>query len=120
MDPFTWIVVGGLCALILALLALGKWYPGSGADVLDWKPTRSAELEYQNELDDTAQMIAAQNALRAKRGLPPRSEQDVEADVERDKQQLREISERYFDEHGGGAERDGRRDAPPSKWDALD
>jgi hypothetical protein len=109
MDVFTWIVVGGLCLLILSLLAIGRWYPGSGADVLDWKPTRSAELEYQNELDDTEQMIAAQNALRAKRGLPPRTEADVEHDVERDKEQLREISERYFREHGGG-----------SRWDALD
>ena len=119
MDPFTWIVVGGLCALILALLALGKWYPGSGADVLDWKPTRSAELEYQNELDDTAQMIAAQNARRAKRGLPPRSEEDVELDVERDKQQLRDISDRYFREHGGGAARDDQLEGG-SKWDRLD
>jgi hypothetical protein len=106
VDPFTAIAVGGLCALILALLALGKWYPGSGADVLDWKPTRSPELEYQNELDDTEQMIAAQNALRAKRGLPPRSEEDVELAIERDKAELRAISERYFREHGGGAARD--------------
>lgn len=119
MDPFTWIVVGGLCALILALLAIGKWYPGSGADVLDWKPTRSPELEIQNEIDDTEQMIAAQNALRAKRGLPPRSEEDVQAAVERDKAQLRELSDRYFREHGGGAARDGQRDGG-SKWDALD
>jgi hypothetical protein len=102
VDPFTAIAVGGLCALILALLALGKWYPGSGADVLDWKPTRSPEVEFQNELDDTAQMIAAQNALRAKRGLPPRSEDDVELAIERDKAELRAISERYFSEHGGG------------------
>lgn len=103
MDPFTWIVVGGLLSLVVVLLAIGKWYPGSGADVLDWKPTRSAEVEIQNDIDDTAQMIAAQNALRAKRGLPPRSEEDVEESVERDKAELRRLADRYFDEHGGGA-----------------
>ena len=120
MDPFTFIVFGGLGALVVVLLLIGKFYPGSGADVLDWKPTRSAELEAQNDIDDAEQMIAAQNALRAKRGLAPRTEADVEADIERDKQQLREISDRYFSEHGGGAERDGQKDRPGSKWDALD
>jgi hypothetical protein len=110
VDPFTWIVVGGLSAFVLVLLAIGKWYPGSGADVLDWKPTRSPEVEFQNELDDTEQMIAAQNALRAKRGLPPRTEQDVELDVAADEAALREISDRYFREHGGGAERPAPRD----------
>lgn len=105
MDPFTFIVFGGLGALVVVLLLIGKFYPGSGADVLDWKPTRSPELEIQNEIDDTEQMINAANALRAKRGLPPRTTEDVELDVERDKQQLRELSQRYFDEHGGGADR---------------
>ena len=92
MDPFTFIVAGGLGALIVVLLLIGKFYPGSGAEVLDWKPTRSPEVEIQNEIDDTAQMIAAQNVLRAKRGLPERTTDDVELDIERDKQELREIS----------------------------
>lgn len=105
MDPFTFIIGGGLLALVVFLLLLGKFYPGSGADVLDWKPTRSPEVEFQNEIDDTQQMIDAQNALRAKRGLPPRSEEDVEADVERDKAELKALSEKYFEEHGGGADR---------------
>jgi hypothetical protein len=106
VDPFTFIVFGGLGALVVVLLLIGKFYPGSGADVLDWKPTRSPELEIQNEIDDTEQMIAAQNALRAKRGLPARTTEDVELDIERDKQELRDLSERYFREHGGGAARD--------------
>jgi hypothetical protein len=107
MDPFAWIVVGGLTAFVLILLAIGKWYPGSGADVLDWKPTRSPEVEYQNELEDAEQMTAAKNALRARRGLAPRTEEDVELDVERDRAELREISDRYFREHGGGARERG-------------
>ena len=39
--------------------------PGSGADLLDWKPTRDYETEFQLEEDDVAQMIAAQNELPA-------------------------------------------------------
>ena len=103
MDPFTWIVVGGLTLFVLALLALGQWYPGSGADVLDWKPTRSADVEIQNEIDDVSQMIEAQNAIRRRRGLPDRDVDDVEESVERDKAELRALADRYFDEHGGGA-----------------
>ena len=99
MDPFTIIVVVGLGAFIGALLLLGWLYPGSGADVLDWKPTRSPEVEMQNEIDDVQQMIDAQNAIRRRRGLPDRSEEEIEASVERDKAELRERAEAYFAEH---------------------
>jgi hypothetical protein len=40
----------GLIVLLLVLLA--RAYPGSGADLLDWKPTRSPEVEAQLEIDD--------------------------------------------------------------------
>jgi hypothetical protein len=95
LDPFTIIVVGGLGAFIGALLLLGWLYPGSGADVLDWKPTRSAELEVQNDIDDVQQMIDAQNAIRRRRGLPDRSEQDVEESVRRDKAELEARADAY-------------------------
>ena len=39
-----------------------------GAEQLDWKPTRSAEVEYQNEIDDLEQMTEAVNARRRARG----------------------------------------------------
>jgi hypothetical protein len=51
MD-FAIFAAAGVLALILVFLAIGKWYPGSGADVLDWKPTRSYEDEIQLEMDD--------------------------------------------------------------------
>ncbi len=51
----------------------------SVADLLDWKPTRSPEVEAQNEIDDVQQMIDAQNEYRRKRG----AEEITEADVER-------------------------------------
>src|SRR3712207_6938930 len=47
--------------LFRSILALGLWHPKTGADVLQWKPTRSAEVEAQNDIDDIAQMISAQD-----------------------------------------------------------
>ena len=63
-------------------LAIGKWYPGSGADVLDWKPTRSYEDEIQLEMDDVDQMLEAQNERRRRSGRPQISEDDVREDVD--------------------------------------
>lgn len=88
MDPFSLIVAGGLGLLVVVLVLIGLLYPGSGADVLDWKPTRSPRLDAENEIDDVAQMIAAQNEMRRRRGVPERSEADVEASVARDKAEL--------------------------------
>lgn len=93
MDAFTYIVVGGMAALLVALLLIGKYYPGSGADVLDWKPTRSVEAEVENELDDIEQMLEAQNARRRRRGEPERTEQDIRAQVAADERELRERRE---------------------------
>ena len=77
--------------LVIGLLLIGRFYPGSGADVLDWKPTRSPEVEAQNEIDDIEQMLAAQNERRRRKGLPERTEEQVQADVDASR---REIAER--------------------------
>ena len=90
IDTFTVIVVVGLVLMVLAVLALGQFYPGSGAEQLDWKPTRSPQVEAQNEIDDVAQMLAAQNERRRKRGLPDRTEEEIAAEVRRDHAELKE------------------------------
>ena len=95
MDPFTAIIMGGLAVFVVALLLIGRYYPGSGADVLDWKPTRSPEVETANELDDVSQMLAAQNEIRRRRGLPERTEDDVTADTERHRRELDERVARW-------------------------
>jgi hypothetical protein len=74
MDEFAWLVTGSLIAGILILLAIGKWYPGSGADLVDWKPTRSVELEIELELDDVEQMLEANNERRRASGRPELTE----------------------------------------------
>ena len=78
MDVFT-VVCGGLLAFfVIATLLLGLFSKRSALDILDWRPTRSPELEAENEIDDVAQMIAAQNEIRARNGKPPRTREDVE------------------------------------------
>lgn len=84
MDPFAVIILGGLAGLIIALLLLGRFYPGSGADQLDWKPTRSAETEIQNEIDDFDQMLEAANKRRRRRGEAELTEEGLRSDVGRD------------------------------------
>jgi hypothetical protein len=64
--------------IVLCLVLLARAYPGSGADLVDWKPTRSHEVEAQLELDDVAQMIEAQNEYRRKRGEADLTEDDAE------------------------------------------
>ena len=77
MDPFAAIMLGGVAALVIALLLLGRFYPGSGADQLDWRPTRSADLEVANEIDDLDQMREAVNRKRRARGKPDLTDEDL-------------------------------------------
>jgi hypothetical protein len=95
MDSFALVALVGLIVLFLAFVALGKWYPGTGADVLDWKPTRSVETEVELELDDIDQMLEAQNERRRRRGEADRTEEDVRAEVAAQERELKARSEAY-------------------------
>lgn len=81
MDPFAVIMIAVLGGLVVGLLLLGLFHPRTGADTLDWRPTRSAELEVQNEIDDLDQMLEAANARRRRRGEPELTEDSVRASV---------------------------------------
>ena len=81
MDPFVVIMLGGVGGLVISLLLLGRFYPGSGAEQVDWKPTRSAEQEVQNEIDDLDQMLAATNARRRARGKPELTEDSIAIEI---------------------------------------
>ena len=81
---FILISFGLVAALVVVLVLLARAYPGSGADLLDWKPTRSYETEAMLELDDVQQMIEAQNAYRRKRGAPELTEADANRMAEED------------------------------------
>ncbi|MEA2390786.1 MAG: hypothetical protein QOK31_895 [Solirubrobacteraceae bacterium] len=77
-------MLGGAFALVLFFLVLGRYYPGSGADVLDWKPTRSYEKQVELEIDDLDQMLEARNARRRRRGEPELTTHQVQEQVAED------------------------------------
>ena len=86
MDEFGVFMFFALLVVVLIFLALGKFYPGSGAEQVDWKPTRSPELEAELELEDVDQMLEAQNERRRRSGRPELTEEDMEARVREDEQ----------------------------------
>jgi arsenate reductase len=98
VDTFTLIVSVGMVLLIASILALGLWHPRTGAEVLQWRPTRSPEVEAHNDIDDVAQMIAAQNELRRRHGKEERNEAQVEADVRRHQRELADFADAYWAE----------------------
>ena len=86
--------LGFLLILFLIFVAIGKYHPVSGADVLDWRPTRSPEVEAELELDDVEQMLEAQNERRRRDGREERSEEDVELQVRQDRDFIDAYAER--------------------------
>ena len=76
-------------------LAIGKWHPTSGAEVLDWKPTRSYEDEIELELEDVDQMIEAQNERRRRSGRPEISEEEIRAQVDAAQRELQDRAADY-------------------------
>jgi hypothetical protein len=89
VDAFTVVFGGTLAFFIVGVLLLGIFSTRSPRDILDWKPTRSPEAEAQNEVEDIEQMIEAQNELKRRRGAPEISEEEIEARVREDREQLR-------------------------------
>jgi hypothetical protein len=89
VDEFAVFVLFGFIVVLGIFLALGKWYPGSGAEQVHWRPTRSPELEARLEVEDIDQMLEAQNARRRASGRPELTEDDVRARVAED-ERLRE------------------------------
>ncbi len=68
--------------LVAVLVIVGHFYGGSDAELVDWFPTRSPELEVQNEIDDVRQMVEAQNEMRRRRGAPELDEARFRREVE--------------------------------------
>jgi hypothetical protein len=76
--------LGILAFMIGVLVIVGHYYPGSSANLVDWVPTRSPEVEAQNEIDDIRQMMEAQNEMRRRRGAPEMTEEELQASVAED------------------------------------
>jgi hypothetical protein len=96
--------IGLLALLFVIMFVLVRAFDqNSVADIIDWKPTRSPEVEAQNEVDDVRQMIEAQNAYRRRRGAKEITEEDVERQARED-QAMRARGRGPF--AGGGADDD--------------
>ena len=98
MDPFAVIIFSAVILLVLSVWLVGRFYPGSGAQQLDWHPTRSPELEVQNEIDDMDQMREAVNRRRRARGEAELTEDD--------------LRERVAEDHAETLRLRGRREPP--------
>jgi len=79
---FVLLTLASLLVIVGVLVLIDHYYQGSTADLVDWKPTRSAEVEAQNEIDDVQQMLDAQNEMRRRRGAPEVDERALRAEVE--------------------------------------
>src|SRR5436190_17314431 len=83
--------------IVLLLVLLARAYPGSGADLVDWRPTRSPEVEAELEVEDVDQMIEAQNSYRRRRGAPDLTADDADR-MAREDEAIRERARRSFDD----------------------
>jgi hypothetical protein len=93
---FILISFGMVAVLVVVLVLIARAYPGSGADLVDWKPTRSYEDEAILEMEDVQQMIEAQNVYRRKRGAPELTEEDAHR-MAREDEELRERARASYD-----------------------
>jgi hypothetical protein len=78
---FVLATIAMLAFLIGVLVVVGRLYPGSSAELVDWTPTRSPKVEAENEIADIQQMLDAQNEMRRRRGAPELSEQQLREEV---------------------------------------
>ena len=104
MDEFAAFVFLGGLVVIAIFLAIGRWYPGSGAEQVDWRPTRSPEVEAELEIDDVDQMIEAQNAKRRASGRAEITEADIRAQVAADERWREELRRRARGEPSGATD----------------
>jgi hypothetical protein len=89
--------------IVICLVVVASAYPGSGADLVDWKPTRSDELEAELEIDDVQQMLEAQNEYRRRRGAAELTEEDAER-MAREDEAIRERGRPAGRSPGDGAD----------------
>ena len=75
-----------LLFLVGVLVLVGHFYPGSGADLVDWKPTRDYETEVELEAEDVQQMLDAQNEMRRRRGAKELTREELNQKVAEDEE----------------------------------
>ena len=99
MDPFAVVLVFGLVALILWVVLLGKYAPGSGLDQIGWKSARQVyETREALDAEDLQQMLQAHNARRRARGESEVTVEELEMRVVNDLNEQRRRQEELMAE----------------------
>ena len=99
-----WFVLGTVAMVLVmvgVLFLIDRFYTGGNAELIDWQPTRSPEVEARNEIDDVQQMLEAQNEYRRRRGAPELTEDDANRMAREDediRERARRSHERRLDE----------------------
>ena len=100
MDPFALAMIGLLVALILFLVVVGKFAPGSGLEELGLKSAREiTERRAAADAEDVHQMLEARNARRRARGEREVTLEEMELKVMNELGEERRRREQYIAEH---------------------
>jgi hypothetical protein len=97
VDPFAVVLLVGLVALLLFVLLLGKYYPGSGLEQVGLRSAREiTESRETLEAEDLEQMLGAHNARRRARGEAEVTAAQLAQRVMRDVAEERRRREEYL------------------------
>jgi hypothetical protein len=97
VDPFVLVLVGFLLAMVIALVLIGHFYPGSGMEQLGMRSAREiTERREELEAEDLEQMLAAHNARRRRRGEAEVTVEDLELRVVQDRRELEQRRAAYM------------------------
>jgi len=90
-------MLSGLAVLVIVMLLVGKYYPGSGLEQVGMRSAREiVETREALEAEDLDQMLAAHNARRQARGEKEVSVSDLELRVSQDMSEVRKRREAYL------------------------
>jgi hypothetical protein len=96
VDPFVLALAGFLIAMVIALLLIGRFYPGSGLEQVGMRSAREiVERREELEAEDLDQMLAAHNERKRRRGEPEVTLDQLEMRVADDQRELRRRREEY-------------------------
>ena len=99
MDPFAIVIIGGIVAMILWVLLVGKLSPGSGMEQLGLRSGREVmETREALEAEDLDQMLQAANARRRARGEKEVTVEELELQVLSDQQEMMRSREKLHAE----------------------
>lgn len=78
-----WMILLFFGGLFVFFFALGKMTWGTGADLVDWDPTRRQERKMELEAEDAYDLLEITNRRRRANGLEELSQDDILADIAR-------------------------------------